>query len=243
MSKYWNDFPVYSQLSAEQLKEKAQKSVENAKKKGKIMEPILPQNRNIVNTWWGKAWCNNIERYADYATRLDRGKRYIRSGAVIDLKIQNGQINARVQGNRKAPYKIEIRISRLSEEKCQKMIECCTNKIDNLEDLVNGNFPDQLKEVFLQEGGLFPTPQEINYQCSCPDWALMCKHVAAVLYGVGVRFDENPFLFFELRGIDVEHFIDTTITSKTEKMLENANCITDRMIDDQEVEDVFGLII
>lgn len=241
MSRYWNYNQKYSQLTVQELQAKAKESVKNASKKGKIFEPIIVENRNIVNSWWGKAWCQNIEKYADYSSRIARGKHYILSGAVVDLKIQNGKITARVQGNRKAPYKVEVRISRLSEERCQKIISKCSQKIAGLEQLIEGNFPDDLKELFIGDEGLFPTPLEISYQCSCPDWALMCKHVAATLYAVGVRFDENPFLFFELRGIDVNRFIDVTIKNKTEEMLENADKVTDRVIDDSEIFDIFGL--
>lgn len=158
------------------------------------------QGRQIVHSWWGKAWCENLERYADYESRLDRGKRYVRTGAVIDLKIKKGKILARVQGTRKTPYKTEIRISPLSEEKCQTIIKKCGQRLDTLEKLLSSDFPEEMKELFQSRNGLFPSPKEISFQCSCPDWALMCKHVAAVLYGVGVRLDENPLLFFELRG-------------------------------------------
>lgn len=241
MSRYWNDQTKYSQLSASELQQKAHESVLNARKKGKEMEPVVPKNRDIVTSWWGKAWCENIEKYADFEYRIDRGKRYIRSGALVDLKIQNGKITARVQGKRKAPYKVEIRISRLNEERCQFIMNQCSQKIQNLEQLIQGNFPDELKDIFTKDEGLFPTPQEITYSCTCPDWALMCKHVAATLYGVGVRFDENPFLFFELRGIDVNRFIDVTLKSNAEKMLDNATNITNRMINENEIEDIFGL--
>ena len=117
------------------------------------------------------------------------------NGSVIDLKIQKGKILARVQGSRKTPYKVEIRISPLSEKKCQDILSRCGKKLENLEALLGGNFPDEMKELFQGKGGLFPEPREISFNCSCPDWALMCKHVAAALYGVGARLDENPLLF------------------------------------------------
>ena len=97
----------------------------------------------------------------------------------------------------------KIRISPLSEGRCQYVIEQCGRKIENLERLTKGDLPQELKEVFLGEKGLFPKPREISFNCSCTDWALLCKHVAAALYGIGARFDEDPLLFFELRGIDV----------------------------------------
>ena len=111
MSRYWNEFPRYEQPDAGELRRKSDASKKKAQSRGKILEPVQVQGRNIAKTWWGKAWCDNLERYADYESRLGRGKRYVRNGSVIDLKIQKGKILARVQGSRKTPYKVEIRIS------------------------------------------------------------------------------------------------------------------------------------
>lgn len=242
MSKYWDDSNSYSQPATSRLKKNAGDSLKKARTKGQLLEPVTVSGETIVNTWWGKAWCENLERYADYDSRLDRGKRYIHTGAVIDLKIQKGKILARVQGRRKTPYKIEVRISPLSEERCQSIISLCAGKIENMENLLRGDFPESLKELFLEDGGLFPAPREIGFQCSCPDWALMCKHVAAALYGIGVRLDENPLLFFQLRGIDVERFIDVTIASKVESMLANAGKPSTRIADGKEWVDLFGVL-
>ena len=159
---------------------------------------------------------------------------------MLDLKIQKGKVLARVQGTRKTPYKIEIRISPLSEEKCQHIIEKCGRKLENLESLLAGNFPEEMQELFQGKDGLFPAPNEISFNCSCPDWALMCKHVAAALYGVGVRLDENPLLFFELRGIDVDRFIDVTLANKVEAMLANEGRPSERIIPEEDVSRLFG---
>lgn len=242
MSKYWNDKTSYSQPAVSKLKKNAGESKKKEKAKGKVLEPITVSGREVVKSWWGKAWCDNLEQYADYDSRLSRGKRYIRSGAVIDLKIQKGKILARVQGRRKAPYKVEIRISPLSEERCQKIINRCSTKIENLESLLKGDFPKELKELFMDTDGLFPAPCEIGFSCSCPDWALMCKHVAAALYGVGVRLDENPLLFFQLRGIDVERFIDVTLANKVESMLANANKPSQRIVTEESWRGLFGVL-
>lgn len=241
MSKYWNQTITYSQITVEELRKKADESVLKAAKKGKVFHPVVVTEKQLAGSWWGQAWCQNIESYADYESRLDRGKRYVKSGAVIDLRIEKGKIQARVQGNRRAPYKIDIRISRLDEAHCQSIIKQCGRKIENLQELVNGNFPNDLKELFLGENGLFPSPREITYNCSSPDWALMCKHVAAALYAVGVRFDENPFLFFELRGIDVNRFIDVTLQDKVEVMLEHVDVVSDRILQDDNMQSVFGI--
>lgn len=242
MSRYWENIPGYSQPNAQELRRKSAASSKKEKAKGKVLEPVVIQGRTIVKSWWGQAWCDNLESYADYESRLDRGKRYVRTGAVIDLKIQKGKIAARVQGTRKTPYKVEIRISPLSEEKCQDIIQKCGRKLENLEALVQGDFPADMKLLFQGENGLFPTPREISFNCSCPDWALMCKHVAAVLYGVGARLDENPLLFFELRGIEVGHFIDVTLASRVETMLAHAGQKTDRMLEEAEISGLFGVL-
>lgn len=244
MSRYWNDTMVYTQPSAAELKRLAGLSISKAGKKGKAYEPVKCRTKRgeICESWWGKAWCHNLEQYADYASRLDRGRGYVRSGAVIDLRILNGKVVAKVQGRRSTPYKVEIHIGRLSEDSCQKIIDRCTEKVESLETLVKGEFPEELKTVFTSDGGLFPTPREISFSCSCPDWALMCKHVAAVMYGIGIRFDENPFFFFQLRGIDVDRFIDVALESSVEKMLTNADCVSDRIMNDMDAAELFGVI-
>lgn len=241
MSKYWDDFTNYSQPDTKSLKKNARETVKRESAKGKKMIPVIIQGRKIATSWWGQAWCNNLERYADFDSRLDRGKRYVRTGAVIDLQIRKGKVAARVQGRRKTPYKVDIRISPLSEERCQYAISQCEKKIENIELLIQGKFPEELKELFTGSDGLFPSPKEISFGCSCPDWALMCKHVAAVLYGIGARFDENPLLFFELRGIDVDKFIDVAIENKIENMLKNADKPSDRIMETDGWEALFGL--
>lgn len=238
---YWNTEKNYSQPDAESLKKNARQTLQKEKSKGKILEPVTVSGREIAKSWWGKAWCDNLEKYADFESRLERGKRYVRTGAVVDLKIQKGKVTARVQGRRKTPYKVEVRISPFSEENCQQAIAQCGQRIENLERLVRGDFPEELKEVFLGERGFFPRPQEISFNCSCPDWALLCKHVAAVLYGIGVRFDENPLLFFELRGIDVGRFLDVTMENRIESMLANADVPSERIITDNHWKEIFGV--
>lgn len=243
MKKYWDEEQVYSQPSESMLKKNASESIKKQCKKGKKMQPVVINGRKITKSWWGNAWCENLERYADYSSRLERGKRYVRTGTVVDLKIEKGKIEARVQGRRKTPYKVEIRISPLNQQHCQDILEQCSEKIENIEELLSGNFPVSMQELFQGEGGLFPTPSEISFSCSCPDWALLCKHVAAVLYGVGARLDENPALFFELRGIDMDRFIDVALENRVEIMLENAQKPSSRIIDnDINVQSLFGVL-
>ncbi|MCQ2462975.1 MAG: hypothetical protein MJ177_06170 [Clostridia bacterium] len=240
-ARYW-DNGNFSQPEISQLKQNTRNTVAKERKKGKQPEPVIIEGRKIVNSWWGQKWCDNLEQYADFENRIARGKRYVRAGTVIDLKIEKGRVSARVQGSRKAPYKVEIRISPLSEEKCQSVIARCTRKIESLEELLKGNFPQELKELFTDsDSGLFPAPKEISFMCSCPDWAIMCKHVAAVLYGIGARFDSSPLMFFELRGIDPEKFIDIAIKDRIEKMIDNSQCKSPRIIDFENGNDIFGV--
>lgn len=242
MSKrYWNEMN-FPQPTNRELKENAKATAQKAAKKGKELHPVIITGRQITKSWWGNAWCSNLERYADFDNRLPRGKRYVKTGSVIDLDIEKGKILARVQGTRITPYKVEIRISPLSEQQIQTITDKCGKKVDNLSKLVSGDFPEELKEVFIGQGGLFPSPKEISFNCSCPDWALMCKHVAAVLYGVGARLDEDPLLFFTLRGIDTNRFVDVVIANRTEMMLANVNKPSKRILSDTSLSDIFGVI-
>ena len=239
---YYDTEKIYEQPSTEKLQGNASETVRKAKKKGKLYHPVIAEGRIIAKSWWGKAWCENLERYADYESRLDRGKRYLRTGTVVDLQIDKGHVTAKVQGRRKTPYNVEVRISPLNEEECQRIMSYCGKKIESLDILLKGTFPEEYKEAFLGENGLFPTPREISFNCSCPDWALLCKHVSAVLYGIAVRFDEDPLLFFTLRGIDVDHFVDVTLENSVESMLKNINAESDRIITRDGWEELFGLV-
>ena len=246
MSKSYWESGVFQQPTENELRRNVENTRRKAEKKGKSLHPVIVEGRNITHSWWGNAWCKNLERYADFASRVDRGKRYVRSGTVVDLQIEKGHVSAKVQGSRKTPYKVEIRISPMSEETCQNIIERCSTKVSTIEQLVSGSFPEELKELFGGHNGLFPAPREISFGCSCPDWALMCKHVAAVLYGIGVRLDEDPLLFFELRGIDINRFIDVTLSNKVDKLLENAETALERservMGSTNDLSGLFGVL-
>jgi uncharacterized Zn finger protein len=168
---------------------------------GKPLEPIEVQGRAIARTFWGKAWCDNLESYSDFANRLPRGRTYVRNGSVIDLKIESGRVSALVSGS--DIYEISIQLTPL-QDRCWKAICAdCSGSIDSLLDLLAGKFDRGVMQRLTRKGdGLFPKPDEIKLDCSCPDWATMCKHVAAVLYGVGTRLDDSPELLFLLRNVD-----------------------------------------
>ena len=242
MARYYDDYDTFGKfnpISVSELKKKIEKSLANDKE----YEPIRVESssRKICTSWWGEAWCKNLERYADYDSRIGRGRRYVRNGAVIDLKIKGGKINARVQGSRSKPYKIKINIDALSEKQRIKIEKQASGKIQDLESLIYGNFPEDLKKLFFQKGGLFPSPEEIHFDCTCPDWADMCKHVAAALYGVGVRLDSNPLYFFQMRGIDIESFVDKVVAGKVQSMLDNADKESPRILKNADLLQIFNL--
>jgi len=237
---YYDYYPEY--VSVAEKKEKAKKQIEKMKKKNPNLEPVVIEGKNIANTWWGKAWNKNLENYADYSNRISRGRSYVRNGAVLDLKIETSVVRALVQGSGKKPYEIEIKIAPLSNEKWDSILNLCNHKIDNLAELVEGKFPKELEEIFTLKGkGLFPTDKEIKFSCSCYDWADMCKHVTAVLYGIGARFDEDPTLFFKLRNIDFDVLLKKTIEQKMQSLLENSDKKSDRVLDDNDIFGLFGL--
>ncbi len=236
----YNYTKTYSPISFEELQQKSKTTKSTNKKQA--LEPIevIGNSRQICTKWWGQAWCKNLEKYADYENRIARGKRYVRAGAVIDLKIKKGVVDAKVQGTRRKPYDICIHIAPLLKEAVDNIVSKCS-KLKNVEELIKGNIPLQMQELFTGRDGLFPTPKEIAFDCSCPDWASMCKHVAAVLYGVGIRLDENPLLFFELRGIEYEQFVGAAIEIRIEEMIANENKPSNRIITEKSIMNIFGI--
>ena len=241
---YYDTEHFYEQPSTDKLKLNAEATAKKAMAKGRVLSPVVVKGRNIAKSWWGNAWCENLELYADYASRLERGRKYVRANCVLDLQIDVGEVTALVQGSGKKPYNIRVRIDELTEEQYESIVEKCASKIQNIDDLVKGNFPDDLKTLFTQKGaGLFPSMAKIHFNCSCPDYADMCKHVAAVLYGIGSRFDKDPLLFFKLRGVDTDRLIGNAIKDRIQSMIENASKPSDRIMDDGDVATVFGMEI
>ncbi len=232
-------FPRYVAKAEKQAR--AAKKLEQLKKKRDV-RPVIIQGSAIARTWWGKSWNRNLEQYADYSNRIGRGRSYVRHGAVLDLQINAGEIKALVQGSRSKPYEILIKIGKLGKNTWQQISSSCSGMLDSVSELLSGNFPKELGELFLQrDAGLFPSPKEIAFECSCPDWASMCKHVAATLYGVGARLDEDATLFFTLRGVDMTDLITRTASAKAESMLEKAAKKSSRIIDDTDLSALFGI--
>lgn len=233
-------FPQYESVA--EKKAKASKKLEKYKKKNPDIEPIIIDGRTLAKSWWGKAWNLNLESYADFGNRIARGKSYVRSNTVLDLKIFKGRVAAKVQGSRSKPYEVEIIIDTLDSEKWEQVTALCNHRIDSLEQLIEGKFPKELEVLFTERKyGMFPSPKEIHFDCSCPDWASMCKHVAAALYGVGARLDMNPMLFFELRGLDGQELVKKSMERRLESMMKNAGKKSKREIADKDISNIFGL--
>jgi len=231
-------------VSAAEKREKSQKAIEKLMKKDSGIEPVVITGRKLAKTWWGKAWNDNLESYSDYSNRIGRGSAYVRNGAVLDLKIYSGKVVALVQGSRKKPYQVEITIQSLSKGTWDSITKACEGKIESLQELIEGKFPEDLNELFTsKDKGLFPAPKEISFSCTCPDWAYMCKHVAAVLYGIGTRLDNNPGLFFVLRNVNIDELISKAVSQKSETLIKKSERKSKRAINNDDISDMFGIEI
>lgn len=197
----FDDYFFPRQLTAAERRRRAEREAQRLARKGDACAPVIISGQAIAHTFWGRSWCENIERYSDYYNRLDRGRSYVRTGAVVDLAIEPGVVKARVAGTRL--YSVEVKISALPPERWRALCRRCSGAIDTLVELLQGRFSRAvMDEMCARETGLFPFSKEIAFACSCPDAASMCKHVAAVLYGIGARLDAQPQLLFVLRGVD-----------------------------------------
>lgn len=215
----------------------AAKQMQRLKKQGHAIHPIEIEGRTIARTFWGKAWCAHMESFCDYDNRLPRGRTYVRNGSVCHLEINSGHVKAMVSGS--SIYQINIEIKPLVEEKWQAIKETCSGQIGSLLDLLSGKLSSGVMDVVCHpNGGLFPSFHELKLSCDCPDGALMCKHVAAALYGVGSRLDSSPEQLFKLRAVHFEELIDVNkavlgVTTSTQGRR--------RRLDDSAFSDLFHL--
>ncbi len=236
---YWG-YPRY--VSVGEKRAKAERKLKQLRKKNPAIHPIVIEGSAIAKTWWGKSWNLNLERYADYSNRIGRGRSYVRHGTVLDLQIAPGQVKSLVQGSRAKPYSVIIKIKGIGKNIWKNMKAACAGKLDSLPALLAGQFPKALGEIFIARGeGLFPSPKEIEFDCSCPDWAYMCKHVAATLYGIGARLDEDPGLFFKLRKVKVDDVIRQTVKDQSDKLLKKAEKASARTIAESDLSGMFGI--
>jgi uncharacterized Zn finger protein len=152
-------------------------------------------------SWWASKWIAALDRLVDTG-RLSRGRTYARSGQVLNIEIQPGRVDSRVQGSRPQPYKVWIKIKPLSNREWAKVTKAMASQAIFAAKLLGGEMPQNIEQAFKQaKVSLFPTKSgDLDTNCSCPDYANPCKHIAAVYYLLGEQFDENPFLIFQLRG-------------------------------------------
>ncbi len=216
---------------------RAMKKMEALRKKGADIQPVEIKGRKISQTFWGQAWCQHLEGFSDFENRLPRGRTYVRNGSVCHLAIAQGQIEAKVSGS--SLYTVRVQIKTLPSAKWKALKHRSSGQIGSLLELLQGRLSDHVMEVVTdRQGGLFPLPGEMSFQCSCPDWALMCKHVAAVLYGVGARLDSQPELLFKLRGVNHEELIaadaEQAVAAATTRN-------TSKRLADTDIGAVFGI--
>ena len=206
-------------------------------KKGRELAPVVVRGRKIAHTFWGTAWCTNLESYSDYANRLPRGRSYARNGLVLHLEIRGGSIAALVRGS--SLYEISITIASVPKACWRSICSDSAGAIDSLVELLQGRLSASVMErISRQHTGLFPAPKEITFSCSCPDVASMCKHVAAALYGVGALLDEQPELLFRLRRVDEKDLISTA-GGRTQ--LAPRGPATDKLLSGANLSELFGL--
>ncbi len=209
-----------------------------AKKQKREPSPVAAAGRKMAKSFWGLAWCDNLEAYRDYANRLPRGATYLRNGSVVDLVIHPKRVDAIVAGS--VPYTITIEIQPLKPARWKTIREDCSASIDSLLDLLAGKLSDGvMKRLTDQKNGLFPAPAEIKMRCNCPDGSSCCKHLAAVMYGIGARLDIQPELLFVLRGVDHSELVAQAIASgNLERELADTASPT---LDNNDLESIFGI--
>lgn len=197
-------FPRY--VSVAEGRRKAGRELRQLEKKGHSPSPVVIEGRFIASTFWGKAWCENLHRYSDFSNRLPRGQAYLRHGAVVDLQIAPGEVTALVAGS--SLYRVAVKVSAVPQARWASICTDCVGGIESLVELLQGRLSRSvMARICQREHGLFPAPAELEFSCSCPDWASMCKHVAAVFYGIGARLDKQPELLFKLRKVDERDLI------------------------------------
>ena len=224
-------------VPAAERRQKTNKAIAKAIKAGVNLAPIAAYRGAIAKTFWGKAWCDNLEHYSDYENRLPRGRTYVRNGSVIDLKITQGNVQAQVVGS--SLYQIAVSFTAVPGKQWQSIGADCAGSIDSLVELLQGRLSKAVMErICTPNTGLFPAPTDIQFSCSCPDWAAMCKHVAAVLYGVGARLDQQPELIFTLRGVNAQDLVTQAGAGLPTSKQRPAK---GKVLDNTLLADVFGI--
>ena len=215
----------------------AARELAKLRKKGRKISPVAIEGRKIAETFWGKAWCANLERYSDFANRLPRGRTYVRNGSVVDLQVGPGSVTALVSGS--TMYDVKVTVGPVSRARWSAICRDCSGAIDSLVELLQGRFSKGVMTRLCEEkAGLFPSPKEILFTCSCPDWASMCKHVAAVLYGIGARLDHQPELLFTLRKVDQQDLLAKAGSDLSKKRKGPAGA---KVLASDDLSEMFGI--
>ena len=224
----WYEYQPY--MTVGERRAKAQRAADGFAKRGEKLSPVAAQGTKLTRTFWGRAWCDHMESFGDFATRLPKGKTYVRNGAVIDLQVLPGRITAKVMGTEL--YDVDCRVDKLPPELWADLKRRCGGQIGSLVELLQGKLSTAVMGIVTDaKTGLFPGPREIRLGCTCPDFAHLCKHVAAALYGVGVRLDDEPELLFTLRGVDSAELIEGATTEPTQGSGDRRTLAADQMAD------------
>ncbi len=227
-------FPAYVSVAERQAN--AAREVAKLSKKGKPCAPVVIAGRAIATTFWGKAWCTHFESLGDFANRLPRGRTYVRNGSVVDLRIEQGVVHSLVSGS--SLYKIRVEIGTLPAARWANIVNRCNGEIGSIIELLQGKLADGVMKVITErDEGLFPRTREIAMSCSCPDYATMCKHVAATLYAVGARLDDAPGMLFTLRGVDQSELIAADAVKQVTGRARRG----DRVLDGEDLGAMFGI--
>ena len=223
--------------SVRQQRQNAMREGQRLAKLGRKLAPVAIEGRKIAASFWGKAWCENLESYRDYEYRLPRGRSYVRHGAVLHLDVSAGKIEALVSGSQ--IYEVEIAINPVAQQHWSRIKTQCAGQVGSLIELLEGRLSEGVMRIVTHpEEGLFPKPAEIRMTCSCPDSATMCKHVAAVMYGVGARLDGQPDLLFILRKVEHAELVAGAADFEATRVGSKRKTLAD-----SELSDMFGIEI
>ncbi|MEQ1831250.1 MAG: SWIM zinc finger family protein [Pirellula sp.] len=214
---------------------KAESEAKKHNKLGKTLKPARILGTKMACTFWGKAWCENLEEYSDFSNRLPRGRTYARNGSVIHLEITTGTIEALVSGS--SLYEVTIKIDTLKSDRWRMICNECSGSIHSLMDLMQGKLsPTIMAKLCDLDSGMFPSPREIKLDCTCPDWSELCKHRAAVMYCIGNRLDTEPGMLFLLRGVDHSDLVDQALVTPS-----NAFESTEASLESDDLGALFGI--
>ena len=231
------DYAWKPYVSVAERRRKAEHTIAKLHKIGQQTAAVVLQGRKLATTFWGQAWNDNLESYSDYANRLPRGRTYVRNGSVVDLQVNGGEVKAMVMGSEL--YNVTVSVLPLPKARWSSICQDCSGSVDSLVELLQGRLSEAvMARVCQQRTGLFPAPAEIKLACTCPDWADMCKHVAAVLYGIGARLDAQPALVFKLRAVDEAELIAGAAKGGT---LATAAPVSAKVLDGDDLSALFGL--